>query len=80
MLSGAGGRLKVLCTLVSADEKRQAWLRSAGALQLLERLTLPPPPLEPQPPAPEPAAELSADDGMSLPVRKQVNAHYAVCV
>ena len=64
----------MLCTLVSADEKRQAWLRSAGALQLLERLTLAPAPHEPRLPATEPTADLGAGDGMSLPVRKQVSA------
>lgn len=32
--------LQVLCGLVAADVARQAWLAQAGALPMLERLTL----------------------------------------
>jgi hypothetical protein len=74
MAPGAG--LQVLCTLVSADEKKQAWLQTAGALQLLERLILLPPVLDLEGPLPAQEAATAPgpgpDDGMSLPVRKQV--------
>lgn len=62
----------MLCTLVSADETKQAWLQSAGALRLLERLTLLHPLLDLEGAALQAATAPGLDDGMTLPVRKQV--------
>ena len=67
---------QILCTLASADDGKAAWLHTAGALRLLERLTLLRSELDAEP-GPLDGASASPD-GLSLRVRKQVRSRVQV--